>query len=83
VAVRAEKVRVTLYASVSVNASESLSVILNSVRQQSSNVGLARQWLEVWQPAENSQEAAFIFEDDIEVQDICAQDVRALYNLFS
>jgi hypothetical protein len=50
-------------------------ICLRSVKQQSSNVGLARQWLEIWQPAENSQEAAFIFEDDIEVRNTYARNV--------
>jgi hypothetical protein len=38
-----------------------------SLKIQTSNIGLKRQWLEVWQPAEDGQEAAFIFEDDMEV----------------
>jgi hypothetical protein len=37
------------------------------VKSQTNNIGLRRQWLEVWQPSEDGREAAFIFEDDMEV----------------
>jgi hypothetical protein len=37
------------------------------VKPQTNNIGLKQQWLQAWHPAEDDQEAAFIFEDDMEV----------------
>jgi hypothetical protein len=35
---------------------------------QERNLGLQAQWLGIWTPPEDAQEAAFVFEDDTEVR---------------